>query len=625
MTTNQPNKQHIDKLANQLLVARDEYYNGTPSMSDDEYDALEGELRKLDADHQVLKKVGAEPVSGWKKVKHETPMGSLDKAQNEDEFQAWVTRHNLANEAFVVTEKLDGLSIEITYLKGSLQQAISRGNGEIGELVTPNVIRMKGVHRVLKEPFTGSMRGEIVLTHADFNQYFKDYKNPRNAAAGTAKRLDGEKCEHLTVMFYDVIGDLNFTTYRDTLDFISSMKLFTPKYIHGQSKTDIQLRMQQVTSQRSTIGYDIDGLVVRIENSKKFEELGQLNLNPRGAVAYKFPSEQKVTTVRDIKWQIGLGGHITPVMEVEDTDIQGVTINNVTLHTAANAKKCQAGPGAKVIITRSNDVIPMIVGVVPGTEKPVKVPTTCPVCSARLGWEGEYLSCVNNNCPNILYSAVKVWCDRLEILNFGPALIQQLIDGGYVKSLPDVYKVNWDKFGDKHGSGIAVRAKESLNQKRAITLSQLIAALNIKGCLTTSRDIVSAGYNTVDKFLTLDYTKLAAIPGIGPIKAAFIADGVRKLETVIRELTKHVTIEEVKMGKLSGTSFVFTGAASRSRKELTEMAEAAGAEVKSSVSKGVSYLVLADPASTSSKAEKARKLGTKLISENEFVKMVENK
>jgi len=611
-------KEYVDKLANQILVARDEYYNGTPSMSDDEYDALESELRKLDADHQVLKRVGAEPASAWEKHQHVIPMGSLDKAQNEQEFVKWANKLD-PKTTYSITDKLDGISIEVEYLKGSFQVASTRGNGYQGEDISQNVLKMKGVRRILPEPFTGSLRGEIVLLKEDWLRHMPDMKNPRNGCSGTAKRLDGSGCQHLTVIFYEVIGDVKLPTHVDQLCFLKTLGLQVPNY--GFCKgADVPKWVEDRLKERDKIPYEIDGLVVRIDNQETFDSLGDLDMRPRGAIAYKPPPETKVTTVKNIVWQVGRIGRVCPVAELEAVDIGGVTISRVSLHTAKMAVELKAGPGSKVLVSRRNDVIPYVEEVL--TPVKVEVPRGCPVCSELLDWDGEYLQCNNGLCPSVLHSAVKVWTERLDVLHWGDALIDQLIDGEYVKTLPDIYKIKWDRFSVEHGGGIATRAMVSLKEHERMSMVQFITALNIRQCQTTSRDIVSAGYDTADKFLALDSTTLAAIPGIGPVKAKFISRGIKQLEPVIRELVKHVTIKEPKMGKLNGQSVCFTGKSSHSRKELSEMAEAAGLEVKNSVGAGLTMLVMADSNSTSSKAEKARKLGTKCVSENEFVKMV---
>jgi len=610
-------------LETEIKKAKDEYYNkGESSLDDSTYDALEEELRLVDPDNELLKKVGAESNSNWPKVKHSIQMGSLDKVQNEDEFQDWIHKHSLISEPLTVTEKLDGISIEVTYLNGSLQRACTRGDGVTGEDITPNVLKMQGVQRVLKEPFTGSLCGEIILTHAKFQQYFKDCRNPRNAASGTAKRLNGDRCEHLTIMFYGAIGDLKYKTYRDVIGFIRSLGFIAPQCIFGQSHGEIVLRMQQVSKQRASIGYDIDGLVVRVDDMAKFNELGEHNMRPKGSIAYKFPPEAKTTQVKSITWQVGRTGRITPVAELQPIDIGGTTISRVSLHTAKNAQECGAGMDAMVVITRRNDVIPFVEKVLDKVS--VSVPDKCPICREKLEWEGEYLACVNPACPSVLHNAIKVWTERLDILHWGDSFIRSIIHTGQIHNLSHIYDMDWGFVGEEVGAGVAERSRLSLEKNgRKMDLAKFITALNIRHCQTTAKDIVNAGYNTVDKFLTLNVEKLTAVSGIGPIKAAFIADGIQKLQKVIKELVKFVKIEEPKMGKLSGSSVCFTGEASRPRKELQTMAEAAGLEVKNSVSKGLTYLVMADPNSTSSKAQKARSIGTKCVSEEDFCKMVQ--
>jgi DNA ligase (NAD+) len=609
-------KNLVEELAAKILVARDEYYNGTPSMTDDEYDAIEFELRKLDADHEVLKKVGAEPTSTWPKVKHDIPMGSLDKAQNADNFLAWAHKYvgDKYAKAFSASDKVDGISIEMRYNKGVFFQAITRGDGVTGEDISPNVRKMHGFCQQLPTPFTGSVRGEIVLFKADWRRFMSDKKNPRGAACGTAKRLDGDKCQHLNLLMYEVIGDgTRFDSDAEKFISLREWGFNLPYAKSNLSAAEVVTFMADRATKRDDIPYEIDGLVVRIDNQDDFEAAGSHDMNPKGE------PEKKPTTVRSITWQVGRAGRVTPVAELEPVDIGGATISRVSLHTARMAVESDAGPGAKVIISRRNDVIPYMEKVL--AESNVDAPTKCPLCKDKLEWEGEYLQCNNATCPAVLHSAVKVWTTRLDVLHWGDALVETLINEGYVKTLPDIYKIKWDKFSVDHGR-IAVRAMTSLKEHEEMTLAQFIAALNIRHCQTTAKDIVSAGYDTVEKFMSLNESTLASISGIGPVKAAFIAAGIKQLTSVVSELVKFITIKQPKKGTMTGTSFCFTGAAARPRKELQAMAENAGAEVKDSVGKGLTYLVMADPTSTSSKAEKARKLGTKCISEEDFVKMV---
>ena len=613
------NKTQLEEL---IKEAKDAYYNGEPIMTDEEYDALENELRELNPNSPVLS-VGAAPTSTWPKVKHDIPMGSLDKVQNENDWVTWWNKLGIGINEVVVTDKLDGISIELQYEDGELARAITRGDGETGENITPNVRKMKGVPE-RADVGTVSVRGEILLFNSDWQKHMPEKKNPRNAASGTSKRLDGTGCEHLTVLCYDMIPTgtafVPFNTYEDTLSRLDDTGFITPNWVKLDAN-EVASCAQAVFADRDKLKYLIDGVVVRVNDNKTFKNLGSLNLNPRGAVAYKPPPEIKPASVKSITWQVGRIGRVTPVAELNPVDIGGVTISRVSLHTARMAVESKAGPGAKVLISRRNDVIPYMEKVL--SESNIVAPTKCPLCDGKLDWEGEYLQCNNAACPAVLHSAIKVWTSRLDVLHWGDSLIDDLINGKYVKTLPDIYKIKWDRFSVEHGSGIATRAMMSLKEHDTMTLAQFITALNIRHCQTTAKDIVSAGYDTVDKFLSLNEEALNMMSGIGPVKSAFIAAGIKQLDSVIRELIKFVTIKQPnKGGAMKGSSFCFTGAASRPRKELQAMAENAGAEVKDSVGKGLTYLVMADPNSTSSKAEKARKLGTKCISEEDFVKMV---
>ena len=611
-----------NQLESTIKDAKYKYYDeGSSPLSDSEYDAIEDELRRTDPDNDLLKEVGSESNSPWVKAKHEMPMGSLDKVQNEQQFLDWAAKLN--NNNWFVTEKLDGLSIEIRYEDGRLVQAITRGDGFVGEDVTRNVLKMNGVKKQLAESFTGSLRGEIILLKSKWKQYFGDTKNSRNTAAGTTKRHDGTGCEHLTVLFYEAIGDKKFMHMTDMFRFLHNCNLGTPYGEFVETK-HVPINIQAANLSRNSLDYDIDGLVVRANHVGYYNDLGETNQRPKGAVAYKFPPEEKATKVKSISWQVGKTGRITPVANLEPIDIGGTTIKRATLHNAKNAQAMRAGPGSTVVISRRNDVIPYIERVWHLHERDVEVPNECPICNVKTSFDGDYLECINPACPSVLFSAIKVWVGRLNILHWGDSLISSLIERQLVDKLSDLYHLNWDLVGNEVGEGIATRARNSLYKAMKMDLATFISALNIRNCNSTAKDIVASGIDTIDKFLNVAEERLLSINGVGPIKAKSVCESIQFLKHDILRLSNLITIEEKKQdgGNLYGKSFCFTGTMSRPRKELQDMVTRAGGE-NASVGKDLSYLVIADPNSTSGKAQKARQLGTICISEEDFMVIVD--
>jgi len=361
---------NTQELAQKVEAARAAYYNATPLMSDAGFDALEEELRKLDPDHWLLKVVGAPPGdAGWPKVRHSIPMGSLNKAQVYQEMAKW--SQALGNQELFLTEKLDGISVSLRYLDGHFRQAITRGDGLIGEDITRNVSLMKGVVPTLgKSPFdpfkewSGHLRGEIVCFKSDHVKYFPGESNPRNTASGTAKRqANPEKCQHLTVLVYQVLPDSGTlpTTKQEELALARAMGFTTPHHAICPDLTRVEnIYQRYVATAREKLDYDIDGLVLEVNSVSKAEDLGLLNGRPKGAIAYKFPHDQKETILVDVIWQVGNSGRITPVAVFEPVDLAGAKVTRASLHNVKRFNELQLTRGCRILVSRRNDVIPAV-------------------------------------------------------------------------------------------------------------------------------------------------------------------------------------------------------------------------------------------------------------------------
>lgn len=637
----------IAVLGDLLKKYKDAYYNGHPLVSDAAYDQLEDELRALDPGHAVLTSVGAPvpakarpraagaPVSEWEKAQHKIPMGSLNKAVDEAEFHAWVARceEHAAREKLpkvlgdlFVTEKLDGISLEVIYERGVMTEAITRGDGQIGERITVNVARMKGVPPRLGEPLSISVRGEVILKLSDMKRSFPNASNARNMASGTAKRFDGSGCEHLTVLFYDLEGE-------DAVDEVQKFARLkrlgfeTPNLYPSDSAGVLRLYREYAASKRAALDYEIDGLVIRCNPVRTQALLGELAGRPRAAVALKFASQTKVTRLNRIVWDTGDSGRVTPIAEFDRVWIGGAHLERASLHNISNVKALGVSEGDEILVSRRNDVIPQVEEVVVKHGPPAVIPTTCGVCQSKLVSEGEFISCRNNQCRAVVEGRIKNWVEAQDVHDFGGHIVGELVRAKLVKEPSDLYKLEVSDVARLEHMG-EVSARKILGNLRAklpLGLPLFLASLGIEHfALLTAKLIVGHGFDTLDKIRQASEAQLTAIPGLGPSKAKVVVAGLKARSAEIDRLLAVgvVPVAPSHGGPLAGLSFCFTGALSKPRKEFEDLVEKHGGSLLSGVTKDLKYLVMADPNSGSSKAEKARKYGTKCIDEAEFSKVV---
>lgn len=619
----------IKELVKNITIARQDYYNGTSNISDKVFDAWVDELRSLDSKHKAIIAIGA-PVtpSEWKKAKHQIPMGSLDKVNSPAELSKWV-EEKAAGEMLFCTEKLDGLSIEVIYEKSKLVQAITRGDGDLGEDVTINVMKMGGVHSTLKGNFTGSLRGEIIMTKSNHQKFFADKANPRNAASGTCKRLDGIGVDKLDVMFYQVLGDIEFKTELMQMSWLFNIqKLKVPNFWTRSSANDVNKHWRDYQDNfRDNIDYDIDGLVIRINDLDKQAALGDKDLRPLGAIAFKFDNESRESVIKAITWQVGNSGRLTPVATVDPVMLVGATVTRASLYNLSYIEELGLDVGARVLVARANDVIPRIEELVKGTKTVAKPPKHCPACNGVTKMDGENLMCINaEHCPAQIVGRIKNWIKELNLLEWGDVLIDKLVESGKVKTVADLYKLTAIDMAklDRMGEKSAQKCYDILWADVKIPLDIFLGALSIQMIGgSTIRSIMKSGCDSLEKFGQLAAVNFEEVPGVGPTKAKFLADGLKHNQKLILDiLAQGVSIKEKVIGPLTGKSLCFTGSMQNKRAVLEKLAIDAGAELKASVGKGLSYLIIADVNSTSSKAAAARKFGTTLISENNFMDLV---
>lgn len=638
-------EERIQELIDHIEKADHAYYNrDNPIVSDMIYDAWRDELSDLVTKctnkklkkkaEKTLAKVGAEvKITEWKKVTHDIPMGSLNKVNTPDELRKWVKDCSAEKEKLLVCDKLDGISLNCAWKDGLLIQASTRGSGIIGENITPNVRKMKGIPTIIPVGrmnkvgyFSGNLRGEIILKKSDHKQHFPTYSNPRNAASGIAKRFDGVGNEHLTVIFYQVLG-IDFETELEQFEYLKSLGVELPFY-HACKNVDevVTIWSSYQDEVRETLDWEIDGLVVRVNNFSLQLALGELNHRPKGAVAFKFEAAARETILRKIIWQTGSTGRITPVAEFDEVELVGAKVNRASLYNHSYIEELGLDIGAKIIVCRANDVVPRCEEVIKPTGTIAKPPTQCPECFAPTSFTGEYLMCTGSNCPAKRLGRLQTWINCHNILDWSEATLQRVLDAALVMDVADLYRLTPQELIplERMGEKLANKLVDILDQHREVPLENFIGGLGIDGISTSMVKLAtSAGYDTLDKLQKMSINDLIAIDGFGDIKAKAFYDGLKANENRIQAIfAAGVKIKDKVRGTLSNSSFCFTGSSNLPRAKLHELVEENGGEIKKNVTKGLTYLVMADPASTSNKTQAAKKFGTKIISEDEFMKMI---
>lgn len=625
-------KGRVEELEAKVAQARDDYYNAQPSVPDEVYDAWVDELAGLKEDSPAVMAIGAPPVSAWPKVEHSIPMGSLDKVQALDEMTSWLQGVSRRSEKLVVTEKLDGISVSLKYVDGRFVQALTRGDGTTGEDITPNVARMKGVSHQLPKGLSAMFRGEIILYKEDHAKHFPDKANPRNTASGTSKRLDGKGCKHLTVMAYSVLEVEDIQTEVEQFQFMEELGFLTPRWYESAMapgvKTPHDLWVDYQSYLREELPYEIDGLVIRLNDLVYQWSLGEHNGRPKGAVAFKFAPITRETIAVERIDQVGGTGRITPVAVFKPIRILGAEITRASLYNQRYVEEIGFGVGAKILVGRANDVIPRVMSVTGVAEKVSQAPTHCPECGAETERDGEYVICPDvGGCPAQTEGRIKTWVNKLGILEWGGVLIQKVVAEGLVKSVPDLYRLTHEQLAglERMGDSSAKNARAELWKVVPLAVEYFVGALGIPLCgTTTMTTVVDAGFDTLDKISGATQKELQAIPGMGPKRAKALCAWLVKHDDLFDEMLEvGIKIKPRAEGALTGRSVCFTGKSNLKRAELERLAKDVGGTVKKSVGKGLSFLVLADPNSTSTKAKAARKNGTECISEEAFLEMVD--
>ena len=640
----------------------DLYFNkAKPEITDAEFDnlikdtqKLIGELERTDSQNSYINQaineladVGAEPTYG-KIVVHPSTMGSLEKVNELPDLHKFLTTAGKNDVMVVMTPKIDGLAVRICYENGKLTQAATRGDGAKGQDVTDNVKFIEAIPKTIefKEPL--ELRGEIYMKRSTFKTCGVEFANPRNAASGVLSQKDPKETGKVALHFfvYDVKAEGKvFPTDGDKEMFVGELEHFeyVPCEFFKLNENNIDKRVAKYENEiRVKLDYDIDGLVFAFNDRDIQEDLGWRGRCPLGKIAFKFKPEQKESDCIGFIWQVGRQGRLTPVAVINPTLISGSTISKLSVHNFRMVKTLKLRIGSKVLIEKAGEIIPQAVRVINpdadyekqlfmGTnlEKFLNYPTNCPSCKhpTTVDSNGVSVWCNNPLCPEKVETRVLHYLKTLEIKGVGDGSIEAMHKAGILNDLPDLYYLDVKRVqaitGGKRSAEIIVEAILGNNK---IPLDLFLAALGIENLGKTTAKELAKKFKTLDAIRKLTRSELCGIGGIGVTTAESIWSGLNEMSATIDKLLECVTVVDVQEinGALKGMSFCFTGAMAHPRKELEKMVEAAGGEAKSAVAKGLTYLVMADASSTSSKAEKARKLGTKCISEEEFLDMAKN-
>ena len=617
------------------------YYSGKPIMTDAEFDASIIQLRKDDPNNPFLKHVMGVPIPGTLKVKHKILMGSLSNANNEQEFTKWIPDDQ---PGICLSHKLDGSSVELIYEKGVFVQAITRGDGEIGEDVTRNVILSP--HVPLKiDPSIVSVRCECLIHIDDWLKYFKGDANPRNSAAGTLRRHDGRNAEHLRFYAFDALVDTteqNMKTEFGVLDVLSRW-FSIPLYMISSSPTQLVSYCRLEENYRNQLPYEIDGIVAKINDRTKSEEMGSKDGRPKGQIAIKFKPRGGETVLRDITWQVGHTGALTPVGEVDPVVVGGTTIKRVTLCNMDEIERLNICIGDMVEVIRAGDVIPKLSRRVRKGDgrKLVFAPLECPECGSKTKKDGARLFCTNDECKGQALSRVMTWIKKRNILNLGVGIIK----AAGIQCIYDLYDMReyeWANVKIKNGVLGEKRAKkimDSLEKSKSVSLPEFLGSIGIKGVgrsLATDLcnwlgDCPNFGNELIlsDIFMLKD-NLVARCEGFGETRARDFCKYLMEYRQEIEDSASFLCFEnqldtQDRKGIFDGDIICFTGKSPKTRPEMTALAESAGASISSSVGPNTTILVIADMESTSSKAIKARKLEIVFMSPEDFLSQVEDK
>ncbi len=626
------------------------YYTfDNPIASDEEYDRLYREVLAFEQKNPTLaaadsptKRVGGVVLDSFKKARHLKRMWSMEDIFSEDELDKWIKRveKSISNFSYYCEPKFDGASMDIVYENGVLKQAITRGDGQIGEDVTENVKTINSVPLEINYKGLISITGEVVINKSDFEFINKEreeqgetpFANPRNAAAGSLRQLDTKITAKRKLMFYPWgVGEnsLDFRLLSEVMDFVYSLGFLSPpKRLVTRSRDEVLSFYDEMTKTRDKISMMLDGVSIKINELILQEELGYTVKYPRWMVAFKFPAVEKVTKIKDIVIQVGRTGVLTPVAILEPVNIEGAMVERATLHNFDEIERKDIEINDQVIIIRSGDVIPKVTKVLSerrdGTQRKIARPKSCPVCNSEILDEGILIKCQNLSCPARVVNSIIHFASRkcMNIDGLGDKIVELLYDEGLIKSIEDIYSLKLEDLLDLEGfkERKSQNLIDSIQKSKRVELHKFINALGIEHIGEVAA--VKLAENFGKDWFRASYEELIAVDGFGEEIAKSLCEFVRVNKERILHLNQILEIQEPKIEEkidsiFSGKTVVITGTMSKPRGEIQKLLEKHGAKVTKSVSKKTDFVIYGEDAG--SKYDKAQSLGVALMNEEEML------
>ena len=654
-------KKRMDELVALLQEGNYRYYVlDDPQMPDFKYDRLLRELEDLEKEHPELlredsptQRVGGEAVSAFQKVAHPVPLQSLQDVFSTEELTDFLekTLDFDGNSAFSVEPKIDGLSVALEYVDGKFLRGATRGDGSVGEDVTENLKTIRSIPMTLENaPARLIVRGEVFMPKKSFHKLNERqeaegkpfFANPRNAAAGSLRQLDPKiaASRGLDIYIFNIqlIEGVEFSTHEETLTYLENLKFKVIPHKTLNNVEEIVAQVAAIDQNREKLTCDIDGAVIKVNDLSQRSRMGSTAKTPRWAVAYKYPPEIKPTIVEDIVVQVGRTGVLTPKAVVKAVRLAGTTVTNATLHNQDFISQRDIRIGDTVLIRKAGEIIPEILEVDftkrPENTKAYHLPESCPVCGAKVekNEDGAFLRCTGAECPAQLSRNIAhfVSRDAMDVEGLGSSIVEALIEKGLIKSPADIYYLKLEDIATLWKSGIKA-AKKLLNAIEASKqqdLSRLIFALGIRQVGAKTGKVLSSTFGSLDNLMNATLEELTQVNDVGEVTAANIYGWFHQEQSkhmVERLRAAGVNFESKRVltdNRFAGQTFVLTGALTKfTRDEATEKIELLGGKAAGSVSKKTSYVVVGENAG--SKERKARELGIPILSEDDFLAMIQ--
>ena len=662
------------KLRNEIEYHNNLYYNeDKPLISDMEYDALMRELKQLEQEYPELlensensptKKIGGTASEKFSKVRHRTPMLSLSNTYNISEIEDFdkrvkkiISAENIEDNSeeleYILELKLDGLSISLIYENGELVQAVTRGDGQIGEDVTENIREISSIPKKLKDPVSLEVRGEIILPISNFNRINQEreddgedvFANPRNAASGTIRQLDKTIVADrgLDCYLYYLVNAENYgiNTHLESIEYIKNLGFQTTGVFEKYTDfTELEKSIDKWHDKRKTLDYETDGLVIKVNNFSLYETLGYTTKSPRWAIAYKFPAEQVKTKLLDVTFQVGRTGVITPVAELEAVNLSGSVVKRASLHNFDEIRRKDIKIGDNVIVEKAAEIIPQVVNVVfddrTGKEIEIQEPTNCPVCNSELAHEEGLvaLKCHNPLCPEKVKRQIAYFVSRdaMNISGLGDKIVEKFIELGKIKTIVDIYSLekyreeleNLEKMGQKSVDNLINSIESSKNRD----FSKVLYALGIPFVGKFNANLLTKTFKNIENLKNQPIENLLAVKGIGDKVAVavntFLNDEnnwkiITDLQNIGLQFAVDETLEKIADNPIKDKNFLATGKLQKyKRNDIKDIILSKGGNYLSAVSKNLDFLIAGEKAG--SKLEKAEKLGVRVLTEDEFEK-----